>query len=95
MVFVQTLDVSDAVHHLIGPSRKKPEQVRHIKLGQGGLAVLLTMFVRSALFPSQAQMKEVREIWDYHELFMMLKPKKPLYEIISADWEVFPSLHII
>lgn len=50
------------------------------------MAVVLTMFVTTALFPAQPQMREVREIWDYHELFMMLKPKSPLYEIISVDW---------
>lgn len=44
------------------------------------------MFVTTALFPAQPQMREVREIWDYHELFMMLKPKSLLYEIISVDW---------
>lgn len=44
------------------------------------------MFVTTALFPSQAQMRKVREIWDYHELFMTLKPKSPFYEIISVDW---------
>lgn len=73
-------------HHLTDPSTKKQEQPRHIKPGQRGLAATLTMFVTTALFPSQAQMREVREIWDYHELFMTLKPKSPLYEIISADW---------
>lgn len=76
-------------HHLIAPCAEKPEQPRHIKPGQNGLAAALTMFVTTALFPSQAQMREVREIWDYHELFMMLKPKSPLYEIISADWVFF------
>lgn len=35
-------------------------------------------------------MGEVRQIWNYHELFMMLKLKSPLYEIIAADW-VFPG----
>jgi len=79
-------DVSNLGHHLIGPSSKKPEQPRRKKPGQSGLAAVLTMFVTTALFPSQAQMREVREIWDYHELFMTLKPKSPLYEIISADW---------
>lgn len=76
-------------HHLIGPYAEKPEQPRHIKPGQKGLAAVLTMFVTTALFPSQAQMREVREIWDYHELFMTLKPKSPLYEIISVDWVFF------
>lgn len=78
-------------HHLIGPSVKKPKQPRHINPGQSVLAAGLTMFVTTALFPSRAQMREVREIWDYHELFMKLKPKSPLYEIISADWGVFFS----
>lgn len=73
-------------HHLIDPSTKKPEQPRHIKPGQRGLASELTLFVTTAFFPSQPQVREVREIWDYHELFMMLKPKSLLYEIISADW---------
>lgn len=31
-------------------------------------------------------MKEVSEIWNYHDLFMTLKLKHPLYEIISTDW---------
>ena len=78
--------MSKSGHHLIGPSPKKPEQPRHTKPGQSGLAAALTMFVTTALFPSQAQMREVREIWDYHELFMTPKPKNPLYEIISANW---------
>lgn len=73
-------------HHLMRSCTEKPEQPRHIKPGQKGLAAAVTMFVTTALFPSQAQMREVREIWDYHELFMTLKPKSPLYEIISVDW---------
>ncbi len=83
------IDMDNFGHHLIGTSAEKPEQPRHIKPSQNGLAVALTMFVTTALFPSQAQMREVREIWDYHELFMTLKPKSPLYEIISVDWVFF------
>lgn len=80
--------------YTIGLCAEKPEQPRHIKPGQNGLAAALTVFVTTALFPSQAQMREVREIWDYHELFMTLKPKSPLYEIISVDWG-FRSLRSI
>lgn len=82
-------DMDNLGHHCMSPFAEKPEQPRHIKPGQNGLAALLTMFVTTALFPSRAQMREVREIWDYHELFMTLKPKSTLYEIISVDWVFF------
>lgn len=50
------------------------------------MAAALILFVTTVGLPSHIQMKEVREIWNYHELFMTLKPKSPLYEIIPVDW---------
>lgn len=41
-------------HHLIGPRAEKPEEPKHIKPGQSGLAATLTMFVTTAVFPPQA-----------------------------------------
>lgn len=58
--------------------------------GRHRTAAALILFVTTVVLPSRVQMREVREIWDYHELFMMLKPKSPLYEIIAVDW-VFSS----
>lgn len=55
--------------------------------GRRRTAAALILFVTTVVLPSRVQM---REIWDYHELFMTLKPKSPLYEIIAVDW-VFSS----
>lgn len=49
-------------------------------------AAALILFVTTVILPSHIQMREVREIWNYHKLFMTLKPKCPLYEIIPVDW---------
>lgn len=72
--------MDDLGHHLIGLCVEKPEQPRHIKPSQNSLAAALIVFVTTAVIPSLTQMREVREIWNYHELFMTLKPKSPLYE---------------
>lgn len=50
------------------------------------MAAVLILFVTTVVLPFHIQMREVREIWNYHELFMTLKPKSPLYEIIPVDW---------
>lgn len=54
--------------------------------GRHCVAAALMLFVTTVVLPSHIQMREVREIWNYHELFMTLKPKSPLYEIIPVDW---------
>lgn len=67
---------------------KSGEETRTAEMHKGRcrIATALILFVTTVVLPSQVQMSEVREIWDYHELFMTLKPKSPLYEIITADW---------
>lgn len=72
--------MDDLGHHLRGLCVEKSEQPRHIKPSQNSLAAVLIMFVTTAVIPALTQVREVREIWNYHDLFMTLKPKSPLYE---------------